>query len=313
MVELLVVIAIIGILVGLLLPAVQAAREAARRTQCTNNFKQLGLALHNYHDTFGSSKLPSGVIDQGGTSTDISGWAWTALILPFIEMETLYDDLDPGPTRPAAAMANAEVQAAMQKHYDAFRCPSDVGLTLDERNGWRKQPRNSGITTYYVSTTNYVGVNSSSDLRYLPSESSGVFAQDSGYGLRDVTDGTSNTLAVGERVAFELHTVTKYGGLLFVQGVNRSVDLLRAMQSGHGAGAVPINDTVVTSSNHSNGFSSLHPGGAQFVLNDGSVRFLGENIDHNPSIGTYNVSHVDSTFERLLAINDGQPVRLEAL
>ena len=129
LIELLVVIAIIAILIALLLPAVQQAREAARRTQCRNNLKQIGLALHNYHDTF--RLFPPGVIRDGQNNSE--AWGWTVFILPFLEQANLYNQLDPdtyrlrdllaglNPTYPAPT-ANA---AILQNPLSVFICPSD--------------------------------------------------------------------------------------------------------------------------------------------------------------------------------------------
>ena len=121
LVELLVVIAIIGVLIALLLPAVQQAREAARRSQCSNNLKQIGLAMHNYHDTFGS--FPSAWIQVGSSRYH----AWSALILPFMEQGNIHDKLSPdfGNSR----SANTEDKAGAI--IDTYRCPSS---TLPERS-----------------------------------------------------------------------------------------------------------------------------------------------------------------------------------
>lgn len=132
LVELLVVIAIIGILVALLLPAVQAAREAARRMQCSNNLKQLGVALHNYHDTHKS--MPPGFLPKrnanGAKTNNVNLWAWGALVLPFMEQQALHDKLNVGNNHLELISSTAgpgTLKEVMQQAIPSFRCPSDVG------------------------------------------------------------------------------------------------------------------------------------------------------------------------------------------
>ncbi len=153
LVELLVVIAIIGILIALLLPAVQAAREAARRSQCTNNLKQLGLALHNYHDA--NTKLPPGWLQKYvGTALSSTGWGWGSFVLPFVEQQSLFDIIQPGQGSLWAATAEVAKLAAMQQELKAYRCPSDIQTVT-----------NSGrlINGQALTVSNYIG-NNSSDL-----------------------------------------------------------------------------------------------------------------------------------------------------
>jgi len=125
LVELLVVIAIIGVLIALLLPAVQQAREAARRMQCQNNLKQLGLSLHNYHDTFG--KFPAGRYEDGNVSSQLG---WGTMILPFLEQSALFDSIQAhgGMTTSSTWDTVADVRDIDAKVVlEAFLCPSDPG------------------------------------------------------------------------------------------------------------------------------------------------------------------------------------------
>jgi prepilin-type N-terminal cleavage/methylation domain-containing protein/prepilin-type processing-associated H-X9-DG protein len=298
LVELLVVIAIIGILVALLLPAVQAAREAARRSSCTNNLKQIGLALHNYHDTFGS--FPPGYVD-GGTSEH---WGWGALVLPFVEQSALHGTLNPGPRTLTTALSSN--LAIMQTKIGVYRCPSD---TAPDRNDQRQ------INSQSLSTSNYVGSNSSdypSDIRGTPSGSNvyradGVFYRNSGIRFADITDGSSNTIAVGER-AWQVKgsggaNVNHYAGVVFGQagsiGTSATANIYDITPVL--AGTVrEINSKATDYGQHT--YSSRHPGGAQFALCDGSVRFISETINFNTD------NAINTTLERLISIDDGQVV-----
>ena len=139
LVELLVVIAIIGILVGLLLPAVQAARAAARRMQCSNNLKQLGLAVHNYHDANKSfpsgfiTNYPAGALNTAAmmSVTQRTHWSWGAFVLPYIEQTALYNTLNPGQSSMDALLATPAGLAALTTPIPSFVCPSDTGPSLN--------------------------------------------------------------------------------------------------------------------------------------------------------------------------------------
>ena len=157
LIELLVVIAIIAILVALLLPAVQQAREAARRSSCKNNLKQLGLALHNYHDTFFT--FPPGYVRQfsTGTTEAQSFWGWQTYLFPQMEESALYDAMQVGNVQLPTNLANATVLGQMDDPIDSLQCPSDAGPPTNDRN----QLNDSAPTPRLVATTNYVGNNSS--------------------------------------------------------------------------------------------------------------------------------------------------------
>jgi prepilin-type N-terminal cleavage/methylation domain-containing protein/prepilin-type processing-associated H-X9-DG protein len=194
LIELLVVIAIIAVLIALLLPAVQAAREAARRAQCVNNLKQIGLALHNYHSA--ADKFPMGISasnnpSNGGTTCVAwNGWSAQALLLPFMEQQPLYNaanfNIDPIVT---LGQINTTV---VYTRINSFLCPSD-------NNGG-----NLFSNCYYASegttTNNDVGVvtNTATQCGVFGPSSTGVFSFSVANGLRDISDGSSNTIAFSE-------------------------------------------------------------------------------------------------------------------
>ena len=284
LIELLVVVAIIAILIALLLPAVQQAREAARRTQCKNNLKQLGLALHNYHDVH--LTFPQGCAARyngNDVVANFESWGWTASILPMIEQGPLFNRLDVGGRTLSEALASVTTDGARDTLFPAigpYQCPSDTtGPRL--KAGMQRNNFGGGASTTPTSwrppTSNYVGMNGLSQIR-IPNDQSdrrprGMFYTASRVKIRDITDGTSNTIMAGER-AREAGAGSWIG--------NRNPD----GQGPHGndyvlgTGWTAINDNSINN-NFRMGFSSKHPGGAQFVLADGSVRFLSENIQHD--------------------------------
>ncbi|MDZ4686123.1 MAG: DUF1559 domain-containing protein [Planctomycetaceae bacterium] len=318
LIELLVVIAIIAILIALLLPAVQQAREAARRTQCRNNLKQLGLALHNYHDTM--NRFPPGYVMQftATADSDLNGnWSWATYLLPYIDQAPLYNKLNPGNQTMAVCVADIAggCRAGLQTPLAAFRCPSDTGPQLNDgpqppdlpapsTNGYRI----NGVAT---STSNYMGSNASRSLRNLAGPltamggvqfANGAFWQNSNCAIRDVTDGMSNTILIGER-AYNFKGVKIYAGTIFgIRGASQAVgDNNRGMMMTHACGLSLMNSTSSpVAGDFRRNYSSQHVGGAHFLLGDGAVRFISENIDNN--IGT---NQTDSTFELLLSRDDG--------
>ena len=194
LIELLVVIAIIGVLIGLLLPAVQAAREAARRAQCTNNLKQMGLGIHNYHSAAGSfplgvtaSNSPLNAANNDGTHT----LAWTGLsahvlMLPYVEQAQMYNSInftfDDFGTPGTSANGYGPNSTVDRAYVNSFLCPSDPG------NGGRSD--GSFSNNYYGS----MGTTS----QIQSQMTTGAFAYQTPYSTRDFTDGTSNTVAFGE-------------------------------------------------------------------------------------------------------------------
>lgn len=344
MIELLVVIAIIAVLIALLLPAVQQAREAARRTQCKNNLKQIGLALHNYHDT--SNCFPpgwvSGITASGAGESSI--WSWGAFILPYLDQGNTFNTLSPGTNRMDTLLAAGGAPAtALTTPLAAFRCASDSAPALNNFDGslgadstqqtdfaTYSRKVNNGTANIAVATSNYVMVADTGDSitpasifyfgTYGPP--TGVAWQDSKMGIRDLSDGSSNTLLVGER-AFRIKSLNIGAGnaLGFSPAASSGSYLNQQCRACLAVVGIPywgINQVVTNANHQSRGFSSNHVGGAHFILGDGSVRFISENIDHKPnSIGAAasmsppdhsGPTFIDSTFERLLGRADGQVV-----
>lgn len=263
LVELLVVIAIIGILLAILLPAVQMVREAARRTQCHNNLKQLGLALHNYHDTLKS--LPPGWVSFGDPD-DEPGWGLLAHALPFMELENLHNEIFFN-----LGIGNEKNAVSRLTQVQIFKCPSDQ--VLDEFDlGLLPDSNASGFVhdfdTYepiLVSKCNYSGVFGDSEVEESPSFGRGMFFHNSRLKLRDIHDGTSNTFLMGER-NIALGPVTWVG---VYQGASQPY-----------ARHIGSCDHVPNSPNgHFEDFRSYHPQGANFLLADGSVHMIPETIE----------------------------------
>ena len=249
LIELLAAIAIIGVLIAVLLPAVQSSREAVRRVQCQNQLRQLGLALHNYHDRH--SHFPAGSYVRGPAFPTLSGWGWGAMILPSLEQSALYSQIDF-----STGTAVGINESVLATPLSVWRCPADMA-------GERMTINPVGRPSIEIASGNYCGVE-------------GLLREMSSLRMADVTDGTSQTLLLGERIVDVSinnslpHTSGWFGQLAYVDGYEyRSVPHIPALK------AFPINGSQ-SGSEH---FSSRHPGGAFFCFADGSGRFLSENID----------------------------------
>jgi prepilin-type N-terminal cleavage/methylation domain-containing protein len=278
LVELLVVIAIIGILVGLLLPAVQQVREAARRTQCFNNMRQVGLALLNFESAH--RRFPRGwEVDDvpGSTASDgLPGWGWAAKILPMLEQGNLYQEFD------FSMAADDEAFRETREHViETFLCPSDPSedvMQWEWIDGQYSDPPPPSFAPsapaalsdphedLYVSRCNYSGVFGSNEIEGNETSGNGMFFQNSRIRTRDIRDGLSNTLMCGERLATR-GTVTWVAADPHIpEGAARIV----------GVTDHPPNDREHS---HFEDFASAHPDGATFLSADGSVRLLPDVID----------------------------------
>ncbi len=252
LVELLVVIAIIGILVALLLPAIQAAREAARRTSCSNNLKQLGLAVHGYHDVHGV--MPPLFINRGAQLH----WGWGTFLLPYIEEQALYEQMAPGDNSVGVVQGDAPTaDNGLQTRIAAYRCPSDTSSrTTNPLSQFQLGDREFGISNYVMSE----GV-----VQWIPDNPV--------YSFASVTDGLSNVMLFSER-ASRNHIAAIWPGrrtTTAAQGfrVPRPPNALRCPNTGDCMGGPCIRYDV----------SSEHPGGVQVTLVDGSVRFINNDIE----------------------------------
>jgi prepilin-type N-terminal cleavage/methylation domain-containing protein len=310
LVELLVVIAIIGILVALLLPAVQAARESARRLQCSNNLKQLALALHNYHDEFrvfpiNYSQSAQGAGGSNGNSGDNASrqCSWMALILPYSEQSSLYDSIDWN-----AGLKNASGQptsnvAIAQKAIPAFQCPSDGNGGNNGRYGNREWLGRWPVATFgEYGGTNYKGCCGSdwnwgiysNPMGGTPNGldgGNGMFVRDENVRsanpkdlrkMSSVTDGLANTFAIGEALP-DLCSHTFWYGMNATEATT-AVPLnsyLRVYRNTNPRSSYYGNATTFAPFwdwNNNYSYASQHPGGGQFALGDGSVRFVSETV-----------------------------------
>ena len=274
LIELLVVIAIIAVLIALLLPAVQQAREAARRAQCQNNLKQLGLALHNYHGVHGVFPAATMITRNSPACTSMGigtyqGYGWGVMILPFIELGNVYEHFDFNVEYNVAP--SVDLQAGGMP-VAAFICPSSA-FTHDRCTftGSIDRPTGQGGSDD-LSRTDYTPVMDSRDWTcddvWPRRDHNGVLGHFSEIGIKDIIDGTSNTLLFGEEAggapaSYNCHTWVTFDAMDTSRGIN---DPATTTPSG---GAWHFRDT---------GFSSYHTGGAYFLLGDGSVRFISENI-----------------------------------
>lgn len=312
LIELLVVIAIIAILIALLLPAVQQAREAARRTQCRNNLKQFGLALHNYHDNYlRFPALRMGPNDGAGRQGDQTGVIY---LLPYLDQAPLYSTIPQDGTVPV--VWTTTFAPWRNTAGAAFLCPSSPipnsgsGVTTSGPLGLKSYHMSVGTTI----NNNYSG------------PTNGMFqfgVQPAGYkGMRDITDGTSNTIAMAERVLGNPGTRNVLGQTAFnvTGGIDTNPVLCQATAAnrqyvtgtsistwgsgalwafGHAAQAavttvLPPNSPSCWAANNDNpsnqpgifSATSLHTGGVHVLMGDGAVKFIGENI----SCGNYGVA-----------------------
>ena len=299
LIELLVVIAIIAVLIALLLPAVQQAREAARRTECKNNLKQIGLAIHNYYDTYNSLPLLThrAVLDNDGA------WAWSLSIMPFIDQGNIFDKLTTNNLTLLQAASDPALLSVMQSPLKIFRCPSDVGEDLNTN-----RPFFTSTLNVQFATSNYPACNGNQFNTGMFQEYNNDSVQ-----FRDVTDGLSNTIAVSERRTRQLDALkgTTHESPWAGVWVGCKDELLTPQVQNNNAlrgnTQFRIQDGLCDVNNDAQeGFSSEHAGGLHALLGDGSVRFISENIDYRPyaddpapeaNMGTYNrLGHMSDAF-----------------
>jgi prepilin-type N-terminal cleavage/methylation domain-containing protein len=272
LIELLVVIAIIAILIALLLPAVQQAREAARRTQCRNNLMNLGLALHNYlmaHEvlppgtqnaTGPISSLPFTTAEDGTRTYDLttSHMSWITQILPYFEQQTVYRHIDF--TKSVYAPEN---DPPRKQRLSILICPSDPGVPYGSDS---------------IAMSSYRGVHH--DLAApIDVDQHGVFFLNSAVSYEQIEDGTSNTLFVGEA---RLESGSSLGWMSGTRATLRNTDqapnfeadeLRKTRPQTDGNNPYEAEDPLVVG-----GFSSFHTGGGHFLIGDGAVRFISNNI-----------------------------------
>ncbi|MEZ6032413.1 MAG: DUF1559 domain-containing protein [Planctomycetaceae bacterium] len=270
LIELLIVIAVISVLLALLLPAVQQSREAARRTQCRNSLKQIGLALHNYESAFRC--LPPGstsIIDYGIWNSDPAQYhlhSWASLILPHLDHANLYNSVNYN----VSALSPANVAAASQR-VAIYRCPSFTGADYSQ------EPLYMALSPSYA-IRNYVALGSTTVGNLWKSPDGAIFAQ-SRTKFADITDGTSSTVLIAE-TREQNASVWIDGGV----GMTTSHRYDDSNAPSYSAPEISMNFMPYYSSAGQGidmiwGPSSLHSGGAMHLFGDGATRFLSQNLD----------------------------------
>jgi prepilin-type N-terminal cleavage/methylation domain-containing protein/prepilin-type processing-associated H-X9-DG protein len=281
LIELLVVIAIIAILIALLVPAVQKVRAAAARIQCTNNLKQMGLAMHMYQDTV--KKLPAGWVTNTNGTAPNPGWSFGVLILPYIEQNPLYTALNPDLVTPGAPPA---VNATLITTVQMYICPADDANPLNANFG------GYGHTSYVINRS-VLGPDGNSRPTFLK--------------VQTIVDGSSNTLLAGER-----DMIINVAGSSFIRHSASSC----SFEARVGSGICPIppagTPKWTTSNDQRLAYSSQHTGGANFLFADGTVRFISTSVPADPAESWLNfpANSTGFTLNRLQNPSDGLPVTL---
>jgi prepilin-type N-terminal cleavage/methylation domain-containing protein len=306
LIELLVVIAIIAILIGLLVPAVQQVRAAAARTQCGNNLRQIGVAMHNYHDTY--KHLPTGYVCNNNNQPQ-PGWSWSVLILPYIDQKPMYDQLNPnlilpnGPPTPA----NANSGLVSQEPLPIYRCPADAGPDI---NPWYD---NFGTSNYVCNRAVLGPGDGSATIDGIVKQ----WGQPWNTRLLDIRDGTSNTILVGER-----DTYYTFGGIWAAGRPSGTNDSTASFEGRPGRGMCipyqangpfpPSAGDDVFNWNQRLEWSSTHTGSiVGFVFCDASAHFITTSIDSDPNDAWDNTqwaTMTNFTAQNLYWPRDGHPV-----
>jgi prepilin-type N-terminal cleavage/methylation domain-containing protein/prepilin-type processing-associated H-X9-DG protein len=279
LVELLVVIAVIAILISLLLPAVQAAREAARRTQCRNNLKQIGLALHNYHDVM--RLFPPGYVAGSSDLTNTRpGWGWGAMLLPHLEQSALNRTLDF-----RLSLTDPKNATPVATFIPGFVCPSDIyapGPFTIASDAAGTMP------VVQVTPCSYVGCvgNDSSAVDDNSVPWNGILYRNSKTRVSDITDGTTYTIVVGERAWCQVDGTwigAPNTGLIQAGKFNRNAPATETAAFAILGHSHFINGLGQDNDANMDDFSSMHPAGAHCLFADGSVRYLQSTFTDDPA------------------------------
>jgi prepilin-type processing-associated H-X9-DG protein len=288
LIELLTVLAIVSILVGLLLPAVQQVRASAQRVACTNNLRQIGLALHNFHSA--SRCFPPGYAASApyvdGASDTTPGWGWATFILPYLEQQTVFDQLDLSrPVQTQLPQGVPQIQCMLK----AYLCPSDIP-PVDPF----PIPDAFGGALCLAGPTSYAACCGDDACETTDPAGTGVFYRDSRTRMTDITDGTSYTIAVGDRAwayANGTWTGAVSGGVIVRGRYNACIPKIPGA-SFPAATLVLAHAHLNNARNDPDGsagmddFASNHPGGSNFLFADGSVHFIRSVPSDNPD-GSY--------------------------
>jgi prepilin-type N-terminal cleavage/methylation domain-containing protein len=286
LIELLVVIAIIGVLIALLLPAVQMAREAARRTQCANNLKQIGLAFQNYHD--GHRVFPPGYVAgmpfADGASDVSPGWGWSTFLLPYVDQSQVFDSINT--STPIASPDNATV---ILTSVSTYLCPSDLTrgpfAVLDASGATITTAAPSSYAACIGGDESDVAMGANGDGCGL-----GVFFRNSRISIGQISDGTSQTILAGERAWSNAKGVWA-GAINFGTMRRGEANPCPPSTTFYPAAALVLAHSHLNNTNSDadgglDDFSSNHPQGSYFIFADGSVRFIRNVMSDQAPIGS---------------------------